>query len=33
LNTALHIACDKGDLENVKILVEAGADLLMTNKA
>jgi ankyrin repeat protein len=30
--TALHIACEQGDLEAVRILVKAGADINAENK-
>ena len=31
-NTALHIACENGDLESVKILIQYGADIQQLNK-
>ena len=32
-NTPLHVACEKGFVDCIKLLAEAGADLSVRNKA
>lgn len=31
-NSALHLACENGDYESVRVLTNAGADIYMQNK-